>query len=204
MSNPLLTSLKTTIFTVAALVAIPVIYSSMSKESTNPSTTAAGCEETPLSACALPSNAEISGDFKIQRTDQEWRALLSPNQYHVMRNHGTEPPFRNEYWNNKQDGIYVLAGTLFPLFSSEHKYDSGTGWPSFWQSVAPENIAETIDRSHGVVRTEVHCSLDGSHLGHVFEDGPSPTGRRYCINSASLDFIPVEQLADKGLQEYWN
>jgi peptide-methionine (R)-S-oxide reductase len=197
-------SYKPVIFIVAALAAVPFIYSAMNKESADPSTPAAGCEETPMSACALPSNAEIRGDFKIQRTEQEWRAMLTPNQYHVMREHGTEPPFRNEYWNNKQAGIYVLAGTLIPLFSSEHKYDSGTGWPSFWQSIAPQNIAEAIDRSHGVVRTEVHCSLDGSHLGHVFEDGPSPTGRRYCINSAALDFIPVKELADKGLQDYWN
>lgn len=175
----------------------------MNKESSNASIPSTGCEETPLSACALPSNAEIQGDFEIQRTEQEWRELLSPNQYHVMREHGTEPPFRNEYWNNKEDGIYVLAGTLIPLFSSQHKYDSGTGWPSFWKSIAPENIAEAVDRSHGVIRTEVHCSLDGSHLGHVFEDGPAPSGRRYCINSASIDFIRVKDLAEKGLTDYW-
>lgn len=154
------------------------------------------------SACSLPSGAQTEGDFEIQRSDAEWRAMLTPQQYHVMRAHGTEPPFRNAYHDHKEPGLYVLAGTQIPLFSSAHKYNSGTGWPSFWDSVAPENVGSTVDHSHGMTRTEVHCALDGSHLGHVFEDGPAPTGLRYCINSAALDFIHADELEAKGLAGY--
>lgn len=154
------------------------------------------------SACSLPSGADVRGDFEIQRSEAEWREMLTSQQYHVMRAHGTEPPFRNAYHDHKEPGLYVLAGTQIPLFSSVHKFDSGTGWPSFWETVAPENVGTTVDRSHGMVRTEVHCALDGSHLGHSFEDGPAPTGLRYCINSAALDFIHADDLEAKGLGKY--
>jgi len=139
------------------------------------------------SACSLPSHAQqAKGTFEL--TDEEWQQRLEPEQYRVLRQHGTEPPFRNLYWNTKEAGIYNCAGCAKPLFSHETKFDSGTGWPSFFQPMEEENVASTIDESFGMTRTEVHCSNCGGHLGHSFEDGPKPTGLRYCINSASLNF----------------
>ena len=125
--------------------------------------------------------------------DQDWKKELTPEQFHILREKGTEPAFTGRYWNEKAAGRYVCAGCGQPLFSSEHKYDSGTGWPSFHRPDSEDAVASEIDRSYGMVRTEVMCSKCGGHLGHVFEDGPRPSGLRYCINSASLDLEPSDE-----------
>lgn len=125
---------------------------------------------------------------KIEKSDEEWRAELSPEQYQVLRQQGTERAFTGKYYQNKENGMYLCAGCGNELFSSETKYESGTGWPSFYQPVGEGKVETEQDASHGMVRTEVHCSKCGGHLGHVFPDGPPETGLRYCINSLSLDF----------------
>jgi peptide-methionine (R)-S-oxide reductase len=123
---------------------------------------------------------------KIEKTDAQWHSELPPEQYHILRQKGTEPAFTGAYWNTKTPGTYVCAGCGETLFASDAKFDSGSGWPSFWRPEDGSKIEEHADRSHGMVRTEVTCSRCGGHLGHVFPDGPAPTGLRYCINSAAI------------------
>ncbi len=131
----------------------------------------------------------------------ELKESLDEMQYNVICLNGTEPPFRNEYWDNKQTGVYLDRVSGKPLFLSSHKFDSGTGWPSFFAPVDPEEIVEVRDETHGMVRVEVRSKSGDAHLGHVFPDGPPPTGLRYCINSAALRFVPVEELEAEGLAE---
>jgi len=157
-----------------------------------------GCSGPPAGAAA-EDGAEHPERFsdppigqRLELTEAQWRARLTPGEFSVLREQGTELAFSGSYHDHHEEGVYRCAGCGAPLFSSAHKFDSGTGWPSYWRPIAEGRVEREVDTSHGMMRSEVHCARCGGHLGHVFDDGPAPTGLRYCINSISLDFDPSE------------
>ena len=175
----------------------PAPAKSDATDSPNAAKDALACAPGERSACGLPSNVVIDmSKTAVQRTDAEWKARLTPMQFRVARQQGTEPPFQNEYWDHHEDGVYFSVCSDTPLFDSRDKFESGTGWPSFTKPIEQVWVGETVDTSHGMRRVESHCNVDGAHLGHVFPDGPrGQGGLRYCINSASLRFVPRKDYA---------
>ena len=157
---------------------------------------ATGCNAAPTnSPAAMNTSTNTTMKFPLQRTEAEWRKILTPEQYHVLREAGTERAFTGKYWNTKEPGIYRCAACGEILFKSDDKFDSGCGWPSFSEIAAQGKVIARDDNSLGMHRTEVLCANCGSHLGHVFDDGPGPKGLRYCINSASIDFADTNSPA---------
>ncbi len=182
------------LFCVAAAATLLSAETTMKSTSVSAAAAASCKVDGPKSACGLPSNVVIDmSRASVTHTDEEWQKLLTDEQYRVARKQGTEPPFHNAYWDNHADGVYFSICSDTPLFDSRDKFDSGTGWPSFTKPIEPLFVGVQSDESYGMTRDEVHCNVDGAHLGHVFDDGPAPTYKRFCINSASLRFMPRKE-----------
>ena len=176
--------MKTAAGSILALLAATVLLATLDQ------TTAIGGEMGTVSIYSAKTGVYTDLSY-VEKSAQEWKMTLTAEQFHILREEGTERPFTGALWDNNRKGIYRCAGCGIDLFSSATKYDSRTGWPSFWQPIAPGNVREVEDNSFFTRRTEIECARCGGHLGHVFTDGPKPTGLRYCINSASLTFVEV-------------
>lgn len=183
---------------IAAAALVAVSTRSMQADQAVPATTQPTTESTMVNVHVFNQQGELVGPIstnRVVKTDAEWQKQLSPDQYKIARGKGTERPFCGNLLDNKKEGVYACICCDLPLFASNSKFNSGTGWPSFFQPIAVENVINHEDRSHGMVRTEILCARCDAHLGHVFEDGPRPTGLRFCVNSESLKFIDKADLA---------